>query len=129
MLRRRWTALWAAPLLALTLAAAGCGGDDGDNGPTGGDGDGTPDVTIEIVANNGANSYSPNPASVTAGQTVAWHNAHNQTHTATADDGSFNTGNIPPGGTSSPITMSAEGSFPYHCSLHPEMVGSLLVNP
>ena len=126
MLRIRWAALAPAPLLVLALAAAGCGDDD-DNGPAGSNG--SADVTIQIVGNDGTNSYSPNPATVRAGQTVAWHNAHNQTHTATADDGSFDTGNIPPGGTSSPITVSTAGSFAYHCTPHPSMVGSLQANP
>jgi plastocyanin len=81
------------------------------------------------VANNGGNSYSPNPATARVGQTVAWRNSHSQTHTATADGGSFNTGSIAPGSTSAPITMNGAGTFAYHCGPHPSMVGTLQVNP
>jgi plastocyanin len=87
------------------------------------------DVTIEIVANNGSNSYSPNPATVRVGQTVAWHNAHNMTHTATANAGAFNTGNIGSGSTSAPIAMTSADTLAYHCALHPSMVGTLQVRP
>lgn len=111
--------------LFLVVAVAGCKSDKSTNPP----GDTTADVTIEIAANNGSNSYSPNPATVRVGQTVSWHNAHNMTHTATASGNAFNTGNISPGSTSAPITMSTAGTFAYHCALHSSMVGTLQVNP
>jgi plastocyanin len=107
------------------LAAAGCGKDSNPASPST-----AADVTIEIVADNGNLSFSPNPGVARVGQTVAWHNAMpSMTHTATADGGAFDTGNLAPGATSSPITMSTAGSFPYHCGIHPSMVGTLTVNP
>jgi len=85
-------------------------------------------VTITIVGMNGSNSYSPNPGTVQVGQTVAWRNADSTPHTATADAGGFNTGNIAAGATSSPITMTTAGSFPYHCTIHGfAMAGTLTV--
>jgi plastocyanin len=112
-------------LIALVaLAGTGCGKDSNPTQPAP-----AADVTIEIVANSGNSSYSPSPTTVTVGQTVVWHNAHSMTHTATANGGTFNTGNIAPGGTSQPITMNAQGTFAYHCGLHPSMVGTLTVNP
>jgi plastocyanin len=95
--------------------------------PAGGGGANPADVTITITGMNGDQSYSPNPAVVAAGQTVAWKNADSVTHTATADGGSFNTGNIAPGATSAPITMATTGAFAYHCAIHPTMTGSLTV--
>lgn len=87
----------------------------------------TADVVITIVGMNGANSYSPNPATVKVGQTVAWRNADNAAHTSTANGGAFNTGTIAPGATSTPITMTAAGAFPYLCVIHPSMTGTLTV--
>ena len=85
-------------------------------------------VTITIVGMNGSNSYSPNPATVKVGQTVAWRNADSIPHTATADGSAFDTGSIAAGATSNPITMNAAGSFPYHCTIHGfTMVGTLTV--
>lgn len=85
------------------------------------------DVTVAIQGNRGNQSYSPNPVTVRVGQTVAWRNADSATHTATQDTAGFNTGSIAPGATSSPITMSAAGTFPYHCTIHPGMVGTITV--
>jgi plastocyanin len=49
------------------------------------------------------------------------------THTATQDGGGFDTGLVPPGGTSAPITVSTPGTLSYHCAIHPGMVGALNV--
>ncbi|HEU4724922.1 MAG TPA: cupredoxin domain-containing protein [Candidatus Eisenbacteria bacterium] len=132
MLRHPALRLTAITLIAagLAFAAHGCGGDDNKN-PTGPGGGGTAaDVTISIVGNSGSSSFSPNPDTVSVGQTVSWkNNDGSMTHTSTADGSSWNTGNISPGATSTPITMNNAGSFPYHCGLHPSMVGTLVVIP
>jgi plastocyanin len=87
------------------------------------------DLVIEIAGIQGPMSYSPNPASVSAGQTVSWHNADSIGHTATEDTGTgFDTGFIAPGATSPPLVMTQTGMFPYHCTIHPSMVGRLDVN-
>ncbi len=88
-----------------------------------------PDVTITIVGINGNMSFSPNPSTAKVGQKVAWRNSGGTTHTATADGGAFDTGSIANGGTSGLIAMGTAGSFSYHCSFHPTMVGTLNVNP
>jgi len=84
-------------------------------------------LVVMINGMNGGSSFSPNPASVKAGQTIAWMNADSVTHTATGS--SFDTGNIAPGATSAPVSFSATGSFDYHCRIHPSMVGSVSVTP
>jgi plastocyanin len=72
-------------------------------------------------------SFAPAAASLRVGQQVRWHNADNIVHTATQDGGGFDTGLIPAGGTSAPITVSAPGTLRYHCAVHPSMVGALNV--
>jgi plastocyanin len=116
-------------LVGLAALAPGCGGDD-DSPPTGPGGGGTAaDVTISIVGNAGSGSYSPNPRTVTVGQTVAWKNNDTMTHTATDDGSAWSTGNIGAGATSAPITMGTAGTFTYHCTIHAGMTGTLTVNP
>lgn len=116
--------------LSLALVAA-CGG--GYSAPTApvpppaGGGGPAADVTVTIVGMNGNQSFAPEPVTVKVGQTVAWHNADSITHTATGNAGEFNTGNIAPGSTSGAITMSTAGNFGYHCSIHPDMVGTITV--
>jgi len=86
-------------------------------------------VVIEIVAIDGNMSFTPDTASLRVGQQVRWHNAHTVTHTATQDGGGFDTGLIPPGSTSAPITVNTPGTLRYHCEIHPSMVGALNVTP
>ena len=71
-------------------------------------------------------AYTPGSLSVKAGATVTWTNSDTTIHTVTADDGSFNSGNIAVGATYSKVFSSA-GAFSYHCALHPEMTGTLTV--
>ena len=118
----------AFAILLLGLSSLSCGGDD-KNPTNPGGGGGAADETITIVANNGANSYSPDPDTVLVGQTVAWHNADGTPHTATANVGpEFTTGTLGAGSTSAKITMGTVGSFPYHCVIHGlSMAGTLVV--
>jgi PKD repeat protein len=87
-----------------------------------------PDLVITINGQLGASSFSPNPADARVGQRVIWRNADVMIHTATSG-GSFDTGFIAPGASSAPITMSTAGTFPYMCTLHPGMTGTLRVTP
>jgi plastocyanin len=89
-------------------------------------------ITVPQDADDlGTGAYSPNPASVSSGSTVTWNNIDSTPHTATADDGSFDTGIINGGSSGSAlINTSAETStIPYHCSVHPEMRGTLQIIP
>jgi plastocyanin len=86
-------------------------------------------ITININGIDGGMSFSPSSASVTVGQQILWHNADSITHTATQDGGGFDTGSIPPGGTSGAITLTTPGTIGYHCAIHPSMVGTLNVTP
>jgi plastocyanin len=71
-------------------------------------------------------AFNPGSLSVTAGATVTWTNSDTTIHTVTADDGSFNSGNIAIGATYSRAFSSA-GTFSYHCTVHPEMTGKVVV--
>jgi plastocyanin len=82
-------------------------------------------VTINIVSIS--MSFSPNPVSLRVGQQVIWRNTDSITHTASS--GSFDTGTVGPGAMSKPITMTAAGTFPYQCNIHPSMKGTLNVTP
>jgi plastocyanin len=121
-------------LLASGFVLASCGGNTKKNPVSpGGGGGGTADLVIHITAGSaqaGSNAFSPNPATVTVGQTIQWVNDDGMTHTATADGGSFNTGNVGSGASSSITTMSTQGSFPYHCAVAGHnMTGTVTVNP
>ncbi len=91
------------------------GGGGGEDPPT------SNPVTVSIVGVRGSDSFSPNPISP-GGQMVMWRNDDGLTHHIVADDGSFDTGNLVAGATST-MVQPPEGG--YHCSIHPTMVGSI----
>ncbi|MEO8711833.1 MAG: cupredoxin family copper-binding protein [Parafilimonas sp.] len=72
-------------------------------------------------------AFSASTLTVSLGTTVKWTNNDATTHTVTADDGSFDSGNIAPGGTFS-HTFSAAGTTKYHCSIHTNMKASVVAN-
>jgi plastocyanin len=63
---------------------------------------------------------------VNAGTEVMWVNRDSVPHNAVAEDGAFDTGNVNGGGTAS-IVMEQSGSYPYVCTYHPGMEGTLTV--
>ena len=71
-------------------------------------------------------AFTPATITVTVGATVTWKNNDNMTHTVTADDNSFDSGNIGTG-SSFAKTFSTAGSFLYHCTIHPSMTGTVIV--
>ena len=80
-------------------------------------------VTITVLRQNGAQSFSPNPADA-GGQMAVFRNADSIPHRVQLNDLSIDTGDIPPGGTSRAVSMPAGGTN-YHCSLHPTMIGAV----
>jgi plastocyanin len=72
-------------------------------------------------------SYSPASVTVSVGDTVTWTNSDAQAHTATADDASWDTGNIAGSGGTDAVTFATAGTFPYHCDVHPQMTGTVTV--
>ena len=70
--------------------------------------------------------FNPAAIEVDAGSTVTWTNNGEEPHTATADDGSFDSGTLQPGDTFS-YTFDQEGEYPYLCEIHPSMTGTVTV--
>jgi plastocyanin len=83
-------------------------------------------------------AYIPNPVEVNVGDTVTWINDDFTTHTATS--GGLNSGStgmfggtedspeiIGPEGDTQSYTFDEAGEFPYYCTLHPSMVGTVVV--
>jgi len=114
-------------VVAVGLGMWGCGGSY-SSGNSGNPNRPTPPstsgvVTVNVVAIDGAQSFSPNPATLPAGQMIVWHNVDDITHRVVLNDGSVDTGNLAPGASSQPMAIPAAGG--YHCAIHPVMVGSI----
>jgi plastocyanin len=71
-------------------------------------------------------TYQPDPVVVQVGGKVIWQNQDTAPHTATADDGSFDTGTIEKGKLGSE-TFKEAGTFTYFCEIHPTMHGTVEV--
>ena len=83
-------------------------------------------TVVNIVANAGSNSFSPNPVEVKVGETVTWINDDSGRHTVTSKDGVFDSG-IMGKGQSFSYTFDKAGEYPYSCSPHTGMVGTVAV--
>ena len=70
--------------------------------------------------------FTPSTLTVHVGDTVTWTNNGPTAHTATANDGSFDTGTLQKGQSAS-HTFSRAGTFAYVCSIHPFMHGTVVV--
>jgi plastocyanin len=133
-------ALLLAPvILVLALVAASCGGGDDttateqvpateaeepatEEGEPAAGGKLERSVKVEIVEF----TYQPDPVRVEAGGKVIWQNMDSAPHTATADDGSFDTGTLEEGKLKSE-SFKDPGTFTYFCAIHPEMHGTVEV--
>lgn len=71
-------------------------------------------------------NFQPGALEVPAGARVTVRNEDSATHTVTADDGSFDTGNVD-GGATSTFTVPKDGEIPYKCDIHPYMRGVIRV--
>jgi plastocyanin len=106
-------------LLISAFAIVSCGKNSGYTTPM----NNVPGANSVSIVNM---SFSPASLTVTAGTTVMWTNNDNMTHTVTADDDSFDSGNIAMGTKYSKL-FSTAGTYSYHCTIHPNMKGTIVV--
>jgi plastocyanin len=71
-------------------------------------------------------AFNPAQLNVAPGTTVRFVNSDTEPHTATADNGLFDTGVLQPG-SSFDVFLDGSGTVTYHCELHPDMKGTVVV--
>src|SRR5438477_800382 len=71
-------------------------------------------------------AFDPTNVTVPVGSSITWNNMGSVSHTATANNGSFDTGLIG-AGSSKTIAFGVAGTYAYHCSVHPSMTGTVTV--
>ena len=79
------------------------------------------DVTIQDFF------FSPTPVTINVGDTVRWTNNGPSPHSSTSDTSVWDSGVLNVGQTFS-FTFNTAGTYLYHCSVHPSMHGSVVVN-
>jgi plastocyanin len=117
-------------LLAILIIPVSCNkssgfyGSTGNTGNTGGTGStggpGPDEVFIQGM------TFSPSTLTVSAGTTVTWTNKDAISHTVTSDTGLFDSGTLAANGTFN-FTFMTEGTYTYHCKIHPGMTASVVV--
>jgi plastocyanin len=121
------TWLW---ILATALGLIGFGGCNNSatgpysSSPTSTSAGSTNSSPNTIVVYNMA--FATSTLTIPKGTTVTWQNSDGVPHTATSDSGAWDSGNIPPGGSKS-VTFNTVGAFPYHCTVHPMMTATIVV--
>jgi len=71
--------------------------------------------------------YNPPSITIRSNTVVTWTNSSGEAHTATSNQGAFDTGNIARGATSKGITFSRPGTYAYHCIYHSCMTATVIV--
>ena len=132
-----WKRFVVAAASAVTLAACGGGATNGDTGA--GDagctvkGNATAAVTPTIVSNivpdpNTVGRFTPNNMTVKVGQSIEWDwQDPNVAHTVTSDDGTSFESCLQNKGYKFVVTFNQAGKIPYHCTIHPLMIGTITV--
>jgi plastocyanin len=86
----------------------------------------TEDKVQAIVVEIKDFAFSPNKVTIRKGSTVTFINRDNVKHTATADGGGFDTGLLGKD-VSGNVKFDEAGTFTFHCSPHPGMTGTIVV--
>jgi plastocyanin len=72
-------------------------------------------------------SFKPAHITIKRGTRVTWINKDMTTHTATANNGAFDSGRLRPGQSYSHTFKTAGRTNKYHCEIHHSMMGSVTV--
>jgi plastocyanin len=125
-----------AAISATLMFAIACGGDYASSSPTPSSPTPSPtpttgvpssSVTIPVGAESlGNRAYVPGELDIAVGTTVIWMNTDSTSHTSTSNAAGWDSGIVAPGGQFSFAFQNA-GTFPYHCAIHPGMVGTVVV--
>ena len=88
---------------------------------------GTTPVSIPMNARTlGASAFNPSPLNISVGTTVRWTTTDTIAHDATSNTNVWASGSLAPGAQFD-FTFQAAGTYPYHCTIHPGMTGTVVV--
>ncbi len=128
----------ATLLTAVALAACSGGGTSPTTQPAGGtqqpagttaasapcaDSTGTTVVAVGV-----ANNAWQQPINAKVGDVITWTNGDSVPHKVALDDGSCQMSSNIPGGGSKSLAFSVAGTFPFHCSVHSFMKGTITIS-
>jgi plastocyanin len=88
-----------------------------------------PSARVSVVSDAATiGAFSPPTVTVSAGQSVEWIFQDANPHTVTADDGSFTSTKAGLANSKTfSHTFATAGTYKYHCYIHPQMLGTVVV--
>jgi plastocyanin len=123
---------FAALGIALVLAACSGGGGNVTTAPHSTTAGAAPckdsTGTTTVQANVKDRTWTPSTVTAKVGDVITWTNADTVPHAVALDDGSCAMSNTIAGGASKSLSFSVAGSFPFHCSVHPTMKGTITIS-
>ncbi len=112
--------LVASGIIGIMVLGAGCSSNQQTNANT----------AVNTIASNEVQiqgmTFMPSTLTVTQGTTVTWTNNDSVNHTVTGDNGGPASDTLIHGATYS-YTYATAGTFTYHCTIHPTMIGKVIV--
>jgi len=125
-MKRTLTSLVPVLAVAAALFVAGCSKSSAPSGPYGASSAPVPpgQPNTVVMANM---AFGPASITVSTGTTVTWQNNDGVAHTSTSDTGAWDTGTIAPGQSKTTV-FNTPGTFTYHCTVHPMMLGTVVVH-
>jgi plastocyanin len=121
----------AALAVAALVAVAGCSSGSNAGATTAASAAAPPAAASAPAGGTAAvaiKGFAFNPATFQAkvGESITWTNQDGDPHTVTLDDKSVDSGSLAQNATYSHAFLAA-GSYPYHCEIHNQMVGTITV--
>jgi plastocyanin len=125
-------------LLAAVFFLGGCGYQSttpatGSNAPKTAPAPNSPGTPSSPTANQSSGAvaiqnfaFSPASLTIKKGESVTWTNEDSVAHIIVSDSSAFQSGSLAKGQTFS-FTFNQTGQFPYHCSIHPSMKATIIV--
>src|SRR5688572_6938621 len=77
-------------------------------------------IVLQVTINDAG--FSSSSIAISTGLSVRWTNVGTLDHTTTSDTAVWDSGSLS-AGTSFTYTFNEAGTFPYHCTIHPAMMG------
>ena len=100
--------------------------DDTESGATiGEDGCEEAEPQVHFIDISGM-AFSPSTLTISVGDTITWTNQDSAPHSATGDNGEFDSGTLSNGQTFS-FTFTTTGTYTYHCAIHNGMTATIIV--
>jgi plastocyanin len=110
----------AARLVLLALVSSGVAGTEAPAAPAAA----APAAPGIVIARDFM--FAPMTISIKAGSTVTWKNTDDEPHTVVSDTGLFRSGALDTNESFS-FRFDKPGTYHYACSIHPRMVGTIVV--